>query len=65
MLLAGTAVSEESVSTSLFYNQVFGLCIYEDDWESISDDVPGDADGDGDVDLDDFVILKSNFGAGG
>jgi len=23
---------------------------------------PGDADGDGDVDLDDFVILKSNFG---
>jgi hypothetical protein len=24
---------------------------------------PGDADGDGDVDLDDFVILKSNFGA--
>ncbi|MFW6153976.1 MAG: right-handed parallel beta-helix repeat-containing protein [Planctomycetota bacterium] len=26
------------------------------------DDVPGDADADGDVDLDDFVILKSNFG---
>ena len=25
--------------------------------------VPGDADGDGDVDLDDFVILKNNFGA--
>jgi len=25
--------------------------------------VPGDADGDGDVDLDDFVILKSNFGS--
>jgi len=24
---------------------------------------PGDADGDGDVDLDDFVILKQNFGA--
>jgi hypothetical protein len=24
---------------------------------------PGDADGDGDVDLDDFVILKNNFGA--
>jgi hypothetical protein len=23
---------------------------------------PGDADGDGDVDLDDFVILKTNFG---
>ena len=23
---------------------------------------PGDADGDGDVDLDDFVILKNNFG---
>ncbi|MFW6154462.1 MAG: hypothetical protein ACOC95_04515 [Planctomycetota bacterium] len=23
---------------------------------------PGDADGDGDVDLDDFVLLKSNFG---
>ena len=25
--------------------------------------VPGDADGDGDVDLDDFVLLKQNFGA--
>ncbi len=25
--------------------------------------IPGDADGDGDVDLDDFVILKTNFGA--
>ncbi|MFW6155140.1 MAG: hypothetical protein ACOC95_07990 [Planctomycetota bacterium] len=24
--------------------------------------IPGDADGDGDVDLDDFVILKTNFG---
>ncbi|NLF32536.1 MAG: hypothetical protein GX591_16805 [Planctomycetes bacterium] len=24
--------------------------------------IPGDADGDGDVDLDDFVILKQNFG---
>jgi len=24
---------------------------------------PGDADGDGDVDLDDFVILKANFGS--
>ncbi|NLF30486.1 MAG: hypothetical protein GX591_06325 [Planctomycetes bacterium] len=26
---------------------------------------PGDADGDGDVDLDDFVILKNNFGTAG
>ena len=26
---------------------------------------PGDADGDGDVDLDDFVILKNNFGQTG
>jgi len=26
---------------------------------------PGDADGDGDVDLDDFVILKSNWGGPG
>jgi len=24
--------------------------------------IPGDCDGDGDVDLDDFVILKTNFG---
>ena len=28
----------------------------------ISATQPGDADGDGDVDLDDFVILKTNFG---
>ncbi|NLF29840.1 MAG: hypothetical protein GX591_02995 [Planctomycetes bacterium] len=27
--------------------------------------LPGDADGDGDVDLDDFVLLKRNFGATG
>ena len=29
-----------------------------------TDALPGDADTDGDVDLDDFVLLKQNFGAG-
>jgi len=62
VLLAGTAVSEENVNTSLFYNQVIGLCLYEDDWQDLVGGVPGDADGDGDVDLDDFVILKQTFG---
>ncbi|NLF32366.1 MAG: hypothetical protein GX591_15935 [Planctomycetes bacterium] len=30
----------------------------------VQHDKPGDLDGDGDVDLDDFVILKNNFGTG-
>ncbi|NLF33020.1 MAG: hypothetical protein GX591_19310 [Planctomycetes bacterium] len=31
-------------------------------WTPLGTCNPGDADGDGDVDLDDFVILKNNFG---
>jgi len=43
----------------------FGDGIYDDiTWTPLGGPTcnPGDADGDGDVDLDDFVILKNNFG---
>ncbi|NLF30653.1 MAG: hypothetical protein GX591_07175 [Planctomycetes bacterium] len=45
--------------------QWFGDGIYDDiTWTPTGGPVcnPGDADGDGDVDLDDFVVLKNNFG---
>ncbi len=64
MLAAGTDVSEESIWYSTHYHQVLGLCLYEDDWQDLAD-TPGDIDGDGDVDLDDFAILKVNFGSTG
>ena len=49
-------------------DDLFFLYVNASTWESyegpiiVSDRLPGDADGDGDVDLDDFAILKSNFG---
>ncbi|NLF31725.1 MAG: hypothetical protein GX591_12655 [Planctomycetes bacterium] len=61
MLLAGVPYSESSLSESVTRHYVLGLCLYEDDWRDLVAR-PGDADGDGDVDLDDFVILKRNFG---
>ncbi|NLF31857.1 MAG: hypothetical protein GX591_13340 [Planctomycetes bacterium] len=45
--------------------QWFEDVVYDDiTWTPLGGPVcnPGDADGDGDVDLDDFVILKNNFG---
>jgi len=60
MLSAGTTVAEENYPNSMWSNGVWAICLYDDQWDEAR---PGDANGDGKVDLDDFVILKINFGA--
>jgi len=62
-----TSDAVETAITQIFVGSVSGSLggVWIDDVQLVSAGGvcnPGDADGDGDVDLDDFVILKNNFG---